>query len=780
MQPIVRFAPAAPFFALAGAAVALFVAGSSDTAALAAIVGGAGTALIFAQPTVSPGRTVICLTLLLAASTAAAFLPVGASPPVWRLGVPAVVPLAGSFAAMPAHHAFWWAALIAAIVFSWAILASPASSSSLRIFLHSVAAVVAVYASVSIIDAQTAWTYPFSGGANFGLLPNRNHTAALLVVGSIVSFGLMQWEVVNHHRAGAALCALWGAPSLAALLFFSISRAGVVFLVVGFVCWAAGATGQAVKRRTALAAAVILTGFLALLLVAGGSAVRDRLGALWQAAMAAGEGQSGPIDFRQPVFRDTWSMIRDAPLTGQGLGHFEYVFPHYRDFSLTASRVRHPESDWLMVAAESGLPSLLILLALAGWYLARCWRSRREPGGLLRWTVASAVAAVLAHGIVDVPWHRPALGWFVLVVALVAVPPGRRPLRRSHLWLRGVQLLTAALFIAVAAWLGRAAATGHPPQPYRWPRHAAELLGLLEAREYAKGELAAHEAIHDFPLHHHGYQWYASFLATFFGTESEMEAATAAGRFVEPVLPAVAADQAALWIGIDGDKEAEARAEAIRRALLVDRRSKSAAESPRQLDRAIRAMQDRPDSQRALLDHIAGEPDLLAGWLRSAGAPLVEEYLTGLGPGLHGAIDRLPAGPRMAFLERWITLPSASSAAAYMAARNTPPPGPYWRLLAAYHAGAGDKPRAVSIVAVAEGFSPDGPLPDGPFARQLADLEAQGNTVAVRRLVREATDAAQPDPERLRFAVIWYAGAGDWEMAWKAASRLATTSKNSQ
>jgi O-antigen ligase len=769
----VQAVPLGPLFALAGSTVAIFVAGTSDTAALAAVVGGAGIALIFARPTVSPGRIVVSLTLLLAASMATALLPAGASLPDWRLGVPSMVPLAGAFAAMPAHHEFWWTALAGTIVFSWAILAAPSSSSSLRIFLHAAAAVVAVYACVSIVDAQTAWTYPFSGGANFGLLPNRNHTAALLVVGSLVSFGLMQWEVVNHHRVGAVMSALWGAPSLAALLFFSTSRAGVVFLAVGFVLWVAGATGQAIKRRTSLAAALILTGFLAVLLVAGGSTVRDRLGALWQASMVAGGGQSGTIDFRQPVFRDTWQMIRDAPLTGQGLGHFEYVFPHYRDLSRTASRVLHPESDWLMVAAESGLPSLLILLVLAGWYFARCWHSRRESGGLLRWTVASAVGAVLAHGIVDVPWHRPALGWFVLVVALVAVPPARRPLRRPHLW-RGIQLLSAILFIAVAVWLGRAAATGHPAQPYRWPRHAADLFSLLEAREYAKGELAAREAIHDFPLHHHGYQWFAGLIGTFFGTESEMEAATAAGRFVEPVLPAVAADQAALWIGIDGDNEAEAWAEAMRRALLVDLRSNGAGESLRQLDRAMRATRDRPDTQGALRDRIAGEPHLLAGWLRSASAPVVEEYLAGLGSGLAGMVDRLPAGPRMAFLQRWITLPSASAAAAYMTERNTPPPGPYWRLLAAYYAGAGDKPRAVAMVAAAEGFSPEGRLPDGEFARQLADLEAQGNTVAVRRLVREATEAARPDPEELRLAVIWYARAADWDMAWKAASRLAT------
>jgi hypothetical protein len=38
----------------------------------------------------------------------------------------------------------------------------------------------------------------------------------------------------------------------------------------------------------------------------------------------------------------------------------------------------------------------------------------------------------------------------------------------------------------------------------------------------------------------------------------------------------------------------------------------------------------------------------------------------------------------------------------------------------------------------------------------------------------------RPDPDKLRVAVTWFAAAGDWEMAWKAASRLATATKNRQ
>jgi hypothetical protein len=68
----------------------------------------------------------------------------------------------------------------------------------------------------------------------------------------------------------------------------------------------------------------------------------------------------------------------------------------------------------------------------------------------------------------------------------------------------------------------------------------------------------------------------------------------------------------------------------------------------------------------------------------------------------------------------------------------------------------------------------------GDWGRQLSDLQAQKNDVAVRRLLREAVEAKAPDPERLSVSLAWYAAAGDWESAWKAASRLATLSKKGQ
>jgi hypothetical protein len=767
---------------LSGAAVAVFVTGKHDVAAMVAVAVGGGLGLLISRPTSWPGWLPVGLALLYVACCGAALLP--ADPqvlPAWRNGAAEMVKLADSFGAMPPHVLFWLLVLAATIAAGWFLLAAPLGTPQLRIFLHCVAGVVAGYAVVSIVQAHTDWKYPFSGGANFGLLPNRNHTATLLVVGSIVSFGLMQWEVARGHRVGAVLAALWGAPALAALLFFSTSRAGVVFLVVGFVLWAVGATGTALKRSTTLGAAGVLAAFLLALFVFGGSTVRDRLGKLWGDVMVMeeGDGEARDVDFRQPVFRDTWHMIGDAPLTGQGLGHFEFVFPHYREASLTSSRVLHPESDWLMVAAESGVPAVVALWGLVAWFFVRCWRGRQESGGLLRWTVASAIGAALAHGMIDVPWHRPALGWFLLIVGLVSVPAGRSSLRGPVIW-RGLQVLLGLGLLVAAAYMGRASATYRPPLFYRWDGYTAELKALLDARKFDDGEFVAREAIRDFPLQHQAYYWRAAFLRMFEGTDVEMKQDLAVGRFVEPVLPRVAAEQAQIWEGISDRAEAESRAEAISRAQRIDQRSGEGKSALGQLEIALRLAQQRLGVQSELRQLVQSQPVLLAHWLRHADASLADAQLAEMGVSTPGFFDSLPEEARLPLLDRWIALPSAAGAVGYMETRNAEGTGAYWRQLAIYYAKAGDKARAVGIVAQAEGVPLDSSLPEGEFARQLAALQEQGNEVAVRRLLKEAAEAEKADPDKLRVALASYAAAGDWEMAWKAASRLVTATKNRQ
>jgi len=766
---------------LAGAAASILIAGTQDVWSIVVFLSFAGLALLFVRPTVRPAAMPLVLVALFCSLCLLAFLPQDYFPvPEWRAALMnlGTVPLAESVNPQPWQGWFWWSLLAGTCLAFSALLAAPLETKPLAIVLHAAAAFVAIYAVLAIVDYQTAWQYPFHGGAVFGFLPNRNHAATLLVVGSVVSFGLMQWRLARGDKRGAAVAALCGAPSLAALLFFSTSRAGVVFLVVGLAVWAVGAARSTVMRRRILTTLAVLVVFLGFLFALGGSTVRDRLAELWQDAAAVQlEGTAQDVDFRQPIFRDTLRMIADAPISGIGLGQFADVFPQYRRDSARAASVLHPESDWLMVAAETGVPSAFVLFALLLWYTGACWRARSASGGMLRWTAASAIIAAALHGMIDVPWHRMPVGWFLLVIAASSVPSSEHVARFRGL-VRCFFVLGALALAAGAGWLALEKGKGRSPAFYRWPEVSAELQRLGKELRFFQAEKTAEEAMRFFPLRYDSYYWLAGFLRMSEGTDNELQRAVKAARAVEPVLPAVPREQAVILADINPDWEAEARVEAIRRAGLIDERMQTSGASVAELVRGIREAKERPEVQ--LLIRRGLEPDalLVAEWVCLANADLANQFISG--GDASRWLDGLPPEVRGRVLSRWVTLPSADMAVAYMEARNAPAPGAYWRPLANFYAKEGDKEWAVRLVAGAEGISLEERAVGGEFARQLAGLEAQGNEVAVRRLLKEAVEAKAPEAERLATAVNWYGTAGDWEMAWRAASRLVSTRKIGQ
>ncbi|MFM8458371.1 MAG: hypothetical protein ACKOB0_05425, partial [Chthoniobacterales bacterium] len=255
---------------LAGAAASVMIAGTEDAWAIAVFLVAAGLALLLVRPIVRPAILPLVLIPLFACLALMAFLPQAYFPmPDWRQQLTdlQVVPLPGSVNPQPWLSWFWWWLLAATCLIYAALLTAPLETKPLAFVLQAAGFFVAVYASLAIFALQTGWKYPFHGGAVFGFLPNRNHTATLLVVGSVLSFGLMQWRLARGDKGAAAFAALCGAPSLAALLFFSTSRAGVVFLVVGLAVWAVGASRSPGMRKRILSAVLALIVFAGLLFV---------------------------------------------------------------------------------------------------------------------------------------------------------------------------------------------------------------------------------------------------------------------------------------------------------------------------------------------------------------------------------------------------------------------------------------------------------------------------------------------------------------------------------
>lgn len=762
------------------------IAGTEDVWAITLFLAAAGLSLLVVRPVVRPGIVPVVLVTLFCCLCLLAFLPQSYFPvPEWRTALlkMGAVPLADSANPQPWLGWFWWWFLAGTCFAFAALLTAPLEAKPLALILHVAALFVAIYASLASFSLQTGWKYPFYGGAVFGFLPNRNHTATILVVGSVLSFGLMQWRIARGDKVAAAFAALCGAPSVAALLFFSTSRAGVVFLVVGLAVWAIGAARSSIMRSRSLATVGVLALFLGMLFVFGGTTVRDRLANLWKDALSVQMEQGGTdVDFRQPIFRDTARMIADQPLSGAGIGQFSYVFPQYRKDSARAANVLHPESDWLMVAAESGVPSMVVLAGLFCWFVAVCWKSRSASGGMLRWTAASAVIAAALHGIIDVPWHRVSLGWFLLAIASSSVPSSRHVARAPGLS-RFLFVLGGFALMAAAGWIGYENVEGRSPAPYRWPEISRELQALGEARRYEEAEQAAQEAVRKFPLRYESHYWLAAHLRPFADTKPEIDAAVEAGQAVEPVLPKVPAEQAVILQPVDPDGAIDAWAVAIERSASIDQREgrEGFPTACSYIVSAVASFKDDVGRQLVLARKLEARPVLLAQWFAQANEDAAVVFLENI-PDKMKFLELLPPSQRRKVLSRWISLPDAPTAVAFMEEREAiSAKGEYWPVLSRYYAGQGDLPRAVRRVASSCGIALDAPREGEEGLRgEMAALIAQGNTVAARRLANDAVAAKTFDPGNLAAAMAYYAWQEDWASAWKAGSRLATETKIGQ
>ena len=775
--------PFANLCLLIGAAFSVMVAGTEDVWAIVVFLSAAGVSLILVRPLVRPNSVPLLLIPLFCCLCLLAFLPLNIfSMPEWRstlikLGT---VPLADSVNPQPWMGWFWWWLLAATCLAYAALLTAPLETKPLALVLQAAALFVAVYASLAIFASQTGWKYPFHGGAVFGFLPNRNHTATLLVVGSVLSFGLMQWRLSRGNKTAAAVAALCGAPSVAALLFFSTSRAGVVFLVIGLTVWAIGASRSPVMRKRILSAVVVLAVFLGVLFVVGGSTVRDRLAVLCKDALTVqmSEGDRD-VDFRQPIFRDTTRMILDQPLSGSGLGQFSDVFRQYRSDSARAASVIHPESDWLMVAAETGIPSALVLAALLAWYVAAVWRSRSASGGMLRWTAASAVAAASLHGVIDVPWHRVSLGWFLLVLAASSVPSSGHKARAPGLS-RFLFAFGGLALLVSSGWIAHDKKAGRSPVFYAWPEVSTELEKLGLERRFDQAEKVAQKATRDFPLRSEAYYWLAGYLRMFEGTDKEIHAALHAGRAVEPVLPKVAEEQAVILKPIDPEGAMESWAIAINRAAAIDAKEdrEDLPTAGSYVGRSVTAFKGDQARQLWLARKLADRPVLVAHWITQVDKDAAADFLLEVADET-ALLDSLPSGLRRQVLLRWISLPDSARAVEFMEQREAvSSQGEYWPVLARHYAAQGDLPRAVRRVASSNGISLDAPREgEGGLRGEMGAVIAQGNPVAARRMAKEVVDAKKADTGNLAAAMAYFVSHNDWESAWKAASRLATEDK---
>ena len=239
--------------------------------------------------------------------------------------------------------------------------------------------------TVLVLVVVLAW--PQATHRHFGLLGYANANGALYAIG-VGAAGLV---ILRASSKGGAIAASIAAVSLALLpwVFQSKAAAGSAALILSVTFLLLFTRGRSVgwlRPAVVVAATVALVGTVAAGLLYTGD----------------GEGDGGwyLTERRLVLWREATELALASPVVGQGPGRFAEVSP-------TAQRDR--DASWahhepLTLAAEAGLPGMLLLLGIVAWAFVWLQRGTGRRGALLA-TVVLAVA--FSHATIDFVWHNP-------------------------------------------------------------------------------------------------------------------------------------------------------------------------------------------------------------------------------------------------------------------------------------------------------------------------------------------------------------------------------------
>jgi len=292
---------------------------------------------------------------------------------------------------------------------------------------------------------------------------SKNAAATLSALGVVVATGLT-WRAWAHREwiPGLGWLTAVGLGLTAVPLLRSWT--GVLGLVAGAIVFGWGACGRRGSRGARLIAGAS-AGLAVLMLVVTNPTLAARLADLHR-------------DYRLEIWSDCLPLLVAFPFAGSGLGSFAGIYPLFGRLELTFdSRLVHPDSSWVLLAVEWGLPIVLGLLVFAILRLRPSPESAAGESTDVRAIGVAARAALVAWlvcGLTDIALHRPAVALVgATLIALLPPAPGilSRPGPRANLAAAGALFLVALIGIGEFCRRAetRAFAREHfQPEDLRW------------------------------------------------------------------------------------------------------------------------------------------------------------------------------------------------------------------------------------------------------------------------------------------------------------------------
>ena len=399
----------------------VLLAGGSSTLQLLVLTLMAG-AVCAAPPRSQHRRWIMILGIVSLAIPCIAFLPAGwFTVPAWRESAGEVgIALPASVSPQPLLSFRSICLLAAGLTWLLYLTAHPWSRSQraflCRGFALGTILLAAAYCTLNL--CSTTWPgaiYP----DQYGPFPNQNQLASVLALGGILTAALL--NLPGGTRRSKKITWWAGLAVIFVALIMIGSRAG-------FALFLAGSLVVCARRATLPKLAVV--GSVALLTAAvaafSGAGIFEKF-----------SGENGVIEEtaangRWTLYADTWTMVREVPVTGTGLGNFADVFALHREQSAAPNRAFHPDSDLFWTLAEAGIPGFLaigglvaaLLLYASPWGPGAETPSRRERALQMACFVASLVFAI--NTLIDVPAHRLGSLLPAILVLSLAIPQSRR------------------------------------------------------------------------------------------------------------------------------------------------------------------------------------------------------------------------------------------------------------------------------------------------------------------------------------------------------------------
>jgi oligosaccharide repeat unit polymerase len=256
-------------------------------------------------------------------------------------------------------------------------------------------------------------------GVVAGSFANRNHLALFLALGCLLA---PVWVFASGRRPG------WRAPvGVGLLLLFALtilatgSRAGMILgmfaITIGFLLSRRGLKGELRRYPRWVFLALIVTVVALIAVVVLLSIAADRAVSI-ERLLENDVAQ----DMRGRGLPVVLAMIRDYFPVGFGFGSFDAAFRMHEPFELLKpTYFNHAHSDFLEVILDAGLPGVLLLIAVTGWWAwasIKAWRPRSRSDAMLPRLGSAMLLLVMLASTVDYPARTPMIMAVVVIAAV--------------------------------------------------------------------------------------------------------------------------------------------------------------------------------------------------------------------------------------------------------------------------------------------------------------------------------------------------------------------------